>query len=117
MRVRSDEAQPAPGFRNIDIARRTTRGRFISGERPALLQPRTHHVQREILIEALFLDIAQRHDLNQGHIVALRVRPCDQVGEFVSVCALQRHRVDLDLEPRFLRRSNPVQHLRQGIAA
>ncbi len=114
--VRSDEAEPAAGFRHIDIARRAASGVLAFGQRPALLQPRAHLIERQILVEPFLLDIAQRHHFDQGDIVALPMRPADQIGQFVLVDAFQRHGVQLDLQPRRHGCGDPFEHLAQRIA-
>ena len=60
------------------------------------------------MIDAIFLDIAQRHHLDQCQIMALRMRPSDNFGQFVLVHTLHRDRVELDLEPRLFRRCDPL---------
>ena len=68
------------------------------------------------MVEPLFLDIAERHHLDQRHIMALRVAPGDEIGEFLLVHALQSHGVQFYLEPCCLGRRDPIEHLAKTIA-
>ena len=56
-----------------------------------------------ILIDAVPVDLAQRHDLDQRQVHAAAMRPFEQGLDLVLVDALERHRVDLDLEAGLLR--------------
>ena len=76
-------------------------------------EARAHDRQRQILVEAAGLDLADRHHLDQRQIHAAAVRPVDQVAEFVLVDALERDGVDLDREPGRLRGVDAGQHLVQ----
>ena len=111
VRERRDEAERSAGLRDAHIARRSAGAIVDILERVALGEPRAHHRQRQILIEPAFADIAERHDLDQRQIHAAAVRPFDQAGEFVLVDALERDRVDLDLQTGGLRGVDPGQHL------
>ena len=53
------------------------------------------------------------HDLDQRQVKAFLAAPADQPVEFAIVHALQRHRVDLDLQPGVLCRLDAFQHLLQ----
>src|SRR5690625_3129312 len=53
MGERRDEADPLPGFLDTDIARRAARALLRVGQGPALLQPRTHILQRPELVEPI----------------------------------------------------------------
>ena len=77
----------------------------------ALGEPRAHHRQRQILVEPGFADVAERHHLDHREIHAAAVRPGHQVADFVFVDALERDRVDLDLQPGGLRGIDAGQHL------
>src|SRR6185437_7702853 len=96
---RRDEAEFAAGFADADIARRTTCALVEIGECKLLGKPRANERQRDILVEPAFTDFTHRHDLDQGEVHALAVRPCDQGGDLFLVQILQRHRVDLHGEP------------------
>ena len=69
------------------------------------------------VIEAVFVHIPQRHNLDQRDIMALPVRPSDNVGQFRIVDPPQRHGVEFDLQARLFRGCNAIKHLRQRIAA
>ena len=68
------------------------------------------------MVEPVSLDLAQRHDLNQGQIEALAVRPGDQIGQFIRVHAFERHGIDLHLQTRRTSCRQPFEHLRQAVA-
>ena len=108
---RRDEAEPAAGLLDAHIARRAAGAVVDVLERVALGEPRAHHRQRQILVEPVFADVAERHHLDDGQVHAAAVRPFDQVGEFVLVDALERDRVDLDLEAGRLRGIDAGEHL------
>ena len=94
-----------------DITRRPAGAVVEIFECKAFGKPRAHERERQILVEAAFADLAERHHLDQREIHAAAVRPFDQIGEFVLVHALERDRVDLDLEAGRLRRIDPGQHV------
>ena len=74
-------------------------------------KPRAHDRQRQILVGAVVVDVAQRHGLDQRQVHAAAVRPTTRSLDLVLVDALQRHGVDLDLEAGRLRRVDAAQHL------
>ena len=100
---RRDEAEHSPGLGDAHVARGAAAAVVEVLEREARGELRSHHRQRQILIDPALIDLAERHHLDQGQIHAASVRPLDQTREFVFVDALERYRVDLDLEARFLR--------------
>ena len=114
---RGDEPQPSAGLGHLDIARRPAGGERQVGQRPEALQLGPQRRQRQVLVRPVGLDLAHRHGLDQRHVGAAPVRPADQVGQFGGVVVLQRHGVDLDLQPRGLRRLDPGEHLGQVAAA
>ena len=83
----------------------------MSVERPALRQPGADQRQGQILVGPVAVDVAQGHGLDQGEIEALGPAPGDHPVELVLVDALERHGVDLDLEPRRLGGLDPGHHL------
>ena len=66
----------------------------------------------QVLVEpVLVAEIAHRHDLDEGEIEAALAAPRDEGVQFVVVDALQRHGVDLDLEPGLGGGVDAVHHL------
>ena len=112
----SDARTPGPS-RYFEIARRAGRACIAGRQRPARFQIAADIGQRDEAILAGLVHVAQRHGLDQADRVALRMRPGDEIGNLSVVHAAHRHGVELDLQPRILRRGNPFEHLRQGIAA
>ena len=55
-------------------------------------------------------DVPHRHDLDEREIEASISGPADQIIEFIVVDALERHDVELDLEPCTLRRIDALQN-------
>lgn len=113
---RRDEAEAPAGLPHRPVARRAAGGVIALVQRPAFLQLRAHHRQREELVDPVGgadvgADLAQRHDLDEGEIEALRAGPFDEPVEFVLVHALERNRVDLDGETGGLGGGQPFQHL------
>src|SRR5690606_15118561 len=100
-----------------DIARRAARAMLALGQGPEPLELLAHHGEREVVIDALALSLAEGHDLDQRHLVALRVRPFDEIGNLVLVEALQPDGVELDLEARFLGGGDALEDLREAVAA
>ena len=80
-------------------------------EREALGEPRAHDRERQILVEPALADIAERHHLDQREVHAAAMRPGDQLGELVLVDALERDRIDLDLQAGRLRGVDAGQNL------
>ena len=68
MRHRRDEAEAAAGFGNIDIAGGTAGTRIAVGQCPALFEIAANGVERQVVVEAIALDLAQR-GLSDGLIV------------------------------------------------
>ena len=99
---RSDEAEAPTGFRDVEIACRPAGAMGRWQQRPTLLQLAANLRQRHELLGARLSDLAERHDLDQGHLMALAVRPGDQIGQFGQPVA-QRHDVDLDREASLAR--------------
>ena len=117
MRQRRDEAQPPVGLGHGRVAGRPAGAVVAVGQGPMLGQPGAHQRQRQILVGAVAVDVAQRHGLDQGQVVAPLAAPADHVGNLVLVDALQRHRVDLDRQPRIGGGAQAVQHLGQAAPA
>ena len=69
------------------------------------------------MVDPFAFDLAERHDLAQRDLVPLRMGPFDQERDFILVEALQRHGVELDLEPGLLGRGDSPQHVGQPVAA
>src|SRR5262245_2207721 len=110
---RRDEAEPAAGLDDVDVARRSAAAIVDILEREPFAQARPHDRQRKVLIEAAFTDVAQRHHLDESQLHAAAMRPFEQRRELVLVHALERNRIDLDLEPGRLRRVDAGQNLVQ----
>ena len=85
----------------------------MSSSAIALGEPRAHDRERQILVEPAFADLAERHHLDQRQIHAAAMRPFDQPRKFVLVDALERDRVDLDLQAGGLRGVDAGEHLVQ----
>src|SRR5205814_8353104 len=60
--------------------------------------PRSSLFPYTTLFRSALADIAERHHLDQGEVHAAAVRPVDELREFVLIDALERDRVDLDVE-------------------
>jgi len=108
---RRDEAEPLAGLAHRDIARRPARAVVALVQGPALAQLRAHHGERQVLLGAVAVDLAQGHGLDEGEVVALGRAPGDQVLDLVLVDAAQRHGVDFHPEARRAGRLDPLQHL------
>ena len=94
------------GLLHPHIARRTAGALRRLFERPALAEARAQQRDRQVLVEpALAADIAHRHHLDEGEVVAFAAAPFDQRLRFVVVDALERDGVDLDPDAGFLRRT------------
>ena len=111
VRHRRDEAEPAAGLLDAHVARRAAGPVVDVFQREALGQARAHDRQRQILVEPVVADVAERHHLDDGEVHAAAVRPGDEIAELVLVDALERDRVDLDLEAGRLRGVDAGQHL------
>src|SRR5215208_5310938 len=96
MRQRRDEAELAAGLLDPDVARRPAAALVEVLEGVALREPRPHERQRQELVDALRLDLAERHDLDQRHVHAAAMRPFEEARDLVVVEILQRDGVDLD---------------------
>ena len=114
---RCNQAQAATGFGDPHIARRTTGRERQVLQRPETLQLAPHLGQREVLIGAIRLDLAQRHGLDQRQIVALAMRPADQVRDLARIVVLEGDGVDLDRQSSRPRRSDSRLDLGQVAAA
>ncbi len=108
---RRDQAEPATGLGHLNVTGRAARPIIDVGEREAFGEARPHHRQRQVLVEPAFTDVAERHDLDEREVHPAAVRPRDESGELVLVHALERDRIDLDLEARSLRRIDAGEHL------
>src|SRR6476620_12663823 len=99
MSERGDEAEPATGLAYLDIASRPTRavGTILEGE--AILKPRPHQAERQILLGAVAAGLAHRHGLDQGEVEAPPMRPAQKFLDLVLVHAPERNCIDLDLDP------------------
>ena len=75
---RRDEAEPAAGLGDAHIARRSAGAIVELLERESFGEAGAHHRQRQILVEAAFADLAERHHLDQRQVHAAAMRPFDQ---------------------------------------
>ena len=82
-----------------DIARRTAGLVGNVFERELVHQPGADERQRQILVGAVAIDVAQRHRLDEGQVHAFAMRPADHLRDLVLIDALERHRIDLDGKP------------------
>ena len=103
MGQRRDEAEPAAGLGDVDIARRPAAAIVDILKREPFAQARPHNRQRKVLIEAAFADVTERHHLDEGQLHAAPVRPFQQRRELVLVHAFERNCIDFDLESGRLR--------------
>ena len=110
VRHRRDEADPAAGLLDADVAGRAAGAIRQVGQRPARAKAGAHQRERQILVGAIAVDVAERHGLDQGEIEALGAAPGDHPVELVLVDALQRDHVDLDVQARGLRRRDALHH-------
>src|SRR6476620_12599963 len=99
MSERGDEAEPATGLTPLHIASRPTRAGKVVLEREAILKPRPHQTERQILLGAVAAGLAHRHGLDQGEVEAPPMCPAEKRLDLVLVHASERYRVDLDLDP------------------
>ena len=113
MGERRDEADLAAGFLDRDVSGRTAAAIIGLFQRPGLRQACAHQGQGQVLFQAIGTDIAHRHDLDDGHVVALVAAPGDHAVEFKFVDAAQGDGVDLDLEARRLRGLHAFENLVQ----
>ena len=113
MGQRRDEAEPAAGLGDVDIARRPAAAIVDILKREPFAQARPHNRQRKVLIEAAFADVTERHHLDEGQLHAAPVRPFQQRRELVLVHAFEGNRIDLDLQSGRLRRIDAGQNLVQ----
>src|SRR5690606_1386635 len=114
---RGDETKPAAGLSDLDVARRAARAVIARCQRPAVLKRFAHGSQRQVVVDALALDLAERHDLDQRDLVPVRVRPLDEEGDLLFVETLERDGVELHPEPGLARRGDPLEHLAEPVAA
>ena len=108
---RGDEAEPAAGFLDADIARRSAGALVELVEGEPFGKPRPDHRERQILREPVVANVAERHHLDQGEVHATAMGPVDQRRDFVLVDALERHRIDLDAQAGGFRGRDAVEHL------
>src|SRR4051794_20101635 len=78
MRHGGDEADLAPGFLDADVAGGPTGPLRQIGEVIRTLQPLADHRQRQELVDAGWLDLAEGHDLDEGKVHAAAMRPGQQ---------------------------------------
>src|SRR6185437_11544450 len=86
-------------------------------EAVALRQPVMQFLQRQIGIDAIDADLAQRHALDQGQAKTAAVRPGQHRLDLVLIDAAHRHHVELDLKPDLDRRIDAIQHVGESAAA
>ncbi len=67
--------------------------------------------ERQVLLGAVAVDLAERHGFDQSQIEPLGTGPGDHAVELVVVDALQSDHVDLDVQPGRLGRGNAGHHL------
>ena len=65
------------------------------------------------MVRTLSVHFAKGHDLNEGQVHAIAMRPADQAFKFGLVDALQRYGIDLDGQTSLLRCSYAVKDLVQ----
>src|SRR5262249_22017642 len=112
MGERGDHAEPPAGLAHPIVARGAAGPVIALLERPALVELRPDHRERQILLEPRALaKLAHRHHLDEGEVVDLLAAPADEIVEFPVVDALERDRVDLDRETRALCRGEAATHL------
>ena len=99
VRERGDEAKPSAGFLNADVTRGPARAVWKIVERPIASHVLAHVGKGDELVGAVFVDFTEGHRFDQGDVEAARVRPCDEIWDFVSVIVLERHCVDLYFQP------------------
>ena len=84
---------------------------------PALAELRAHHGERQVLIRAVAVDLAERHGLDEGEVVAFGAAPGDEILDLVLVDAAQGHGVDLDPEAGGAGRVDARHHLAEPAPA
>ena len=115
MRERRDEADLLPCLFQPHIAGRPARALGQIGEPESFTQPRAQILERPILIKPILIaQIAHRHDLDKGQVHAPVRAPALKGEQLILVESLQRHGINLDLQPRLLRGLDPGQDLRQA---
>src|SRR5687768_16000224 len=107
---RGDKAEPAAGLGDLDVTRRTARAVRNVPNGPAVHESRAYDGQRQILVRAVAVDLAERHRLDERQVVAAAMREADEVVELVLVDPLECHRVELDGEPGLLGGGDAVHH-------
>ena len=107
---RGDQAEPDPGPADLEITRGAAGAAQRRHQLEALGEPLLHRVEREIVKAAILADLAHRHGLDQGQIVALRCAPMEHRRDLVLVQPLERDHVELDRETRRRRRIDPGEH-------
>src|SRR5262245_61918560 len=93
VRHRGDEADPATGFLDADVTRRTAGAVGNILERPSTHEAGPNDRQGQELIGPIAVDVAERHGLDQGQIEAASVAEPDKVLDFILVHVLQGDRV------------------------
>jgi len=91
-----DEAEAAAGFLHAHVAGRAAGAVVEIRQRIARREAGPHERERQELVDALPVDLAERHDLDQGQVHAPAMGPFQQRLDFLLVHALERDRVDLD---------------------
>src|SRR3546814_641755 len=76
---RRDEAEAAAGLLHAHIARRAAGAVVDLLQRPLLGELGAQHGERPVLVDPLLADLAHRHDLDEGEVVALVAAPGAQV--------------------------------------
>src|SRR5215470_1612311 len=111
MGERRNKTEPAAGFRNAHIARRSA-GPIIDVVEPiALGEPRTNERQRQILIKPAFADFAERHHFDQRQIHAAAVAHSSRRGNSSSLMFLSATALILILRPADCAASIPASTL------
>src|SRR5262249_12716390 len=93
-----NETQAATSFFHAHVTGRSPRVIVDFVERIVLGELRTYDRQRQILIEARFIDITDGHDFDHREIHAASVRPFEQPCDLTLVHTFERDGIDLDLQ-------------------
>ncbi len=107
MAERGDEAELAAGLFNPSVAGRAGGAVGQRRQGPEGFQLAADVRERQVLVGPVFFDLAQRHGLDQGQVQARAVGPLDHRRDGLGVVVLERHGVDLDLQPGTLGRLDP----------
>ena len=113
---RGDEADLAARLPDVDVMGGAAGAHRHVVEGPALLQLGPQLAERQILVDAIRADLAQRHGLDQRQRHAARVRKADELVD-LGLNALQRHHVELDGKPRDASGFDAIQNQVQRAAA